>query len=171
MQRPPEVRKATVADADVIARVHVASWQSAYRGLVPDTVLDELSVEKRAAGWREWLPKVDESRTWVAEQDGEIVGFVNAGRCRDDDAAPGTGEINAIYVSADMWDTGVGAALMNEAVSYLHSEYMCATLWVLEGNDRGRRFYEKGGWSPDGRSQKLDFGGTDLPEMRYRIDF
>ena len=164
------VRAARVEDADAIAAVHVQSWRGAYAGLVPQAVLDGLSVERRAEGWREWLPKVDESRTWVAEQDGDIVGFVNAGPCRDDDAPNGTGEVNAIYVTAGAWDKGVGAALISEALAWLRGRFTCATLWVLQGNERGRRFYEKGGWAPDGRQQKLDFDGTDLPEMRYRID-
>ena len=164
------VREARLDDADAIARVHVLSWQKAYRGLVPQPILDRMSIADRANAWREWLPKVDQSRTCVAERDGEIVGFVNAGRCRDDDAPPATGEINAIYALSDAWDVGIGAALMTAAVDWLRQEQCTsATLWVLEGNERGRRFYEKGGWRPDGRAQTLDFDGTDLPEMRYRI--
>jgi GNAT superfamily N-acetyltransferase len=146
-------------------------------------VLDGLSVERRATGWREWLDSdgarrnleglgriVAESTTWVAESGGRVVGFVNAGPSRDDDASDSTGEIQAIYVIEDVWDTGVGAALMNAAWSWLEGRFECATLWVLEANARARRFYEKGGWRPDGHEQPLDFNGTDLIEVRYRID-
>jgi hypothetical protein len=31
-----QIREATVADADGIARVHVDTWRSAYCGLIPD---------------------------------------------------------------------------------------------------------------------------------------
>lgn len=164
------IREARAEDAEAIAVVHVQSWRDAYTGLVPQAVLDGLSVERRADAWREWLPKLEQSRTWVAEVEGEIAGFVNAGASRDGDAPAGTGEINAIYVLGSLWDAGLGAALMNTALEWLRERFAAATLWVLEGNHRGRRFYEKGGWRPDGKSQDLDFEGTSLPEMRYRID-
>ena len=46
------VRGATADDARAIAEVHVASWRWAYRGQVPDRILDELSVDEREAIWR-----------------------------------------------------------------------------------------------------------------------
>ncbi|WP_157605345.1 hypothetical protein [Schlesneria paludicola] len=45
------VRRATAADAESIALVHVLSWQHAYRGIVPDSVLNHLSVEARRTTW------------------------------------------------------------------------------------------------------------------------
>ena len=42
-----------------------------------------------------------------------------------------------------------------------------AILWVLEGNERGERFYRAAGWERHGR--KLDtFGGAEVSELRYR---
>jgi GNAT superfamily N-acetyltransferase len=163
------VREAQVGDASAIAHVHVLSWQGAYRGLVPDEILDSLSVGRRGDSWRERLGTSD-GKTWIAELSGGIVGFVTAGASRDEDAADDTGEVNAIYVLPHAWDKAVGAALMNTAVSWLRETFSAATLWVLKGNARGRRFYEKGGWCPDGSAQPLDFGGTSLDEVRYRIE-
>ena len=45
------LRDATPDDAHAIATVHVASWQVAYRGFMPDAVLDGLSVDDRARKW------------------------------------------------------------------------------------------------------------------------
>ena len=43
-----------------------------------------------------------------------------------------------------------------------------ATLWVLTGNKRARRFYEQHGWTADG-AQKTDWrGDVRLDEVRYR---
>lgn len=66
----PVVRPARITDADGIAEVHVRSWQAAYRGLMPQEVLDGLSVAQRAEGWRRILgdPESD-SRTLVAERE------------------------------------------------------------------------------------------------------
>jgi hypothetical protein len=44
-----------------------------------------------------------------------------------------------------------------------------ATLWVLDKNVRARRFYERGGWRPDGTSKDDAREGFTLHEVRYRI--
>ena len=49
------VRLATLADAEAIARVHVLTWQTAYRGLVPDDFLDALAIDRRTETWRNML--------------------------------------------------------------------------------------------------------------------
>ena len=50
------IRPAIPADARPIAEVHVRTWQEAYRGIVPDAVLDALDVDDRERRWKhEWL--------------------------------------------------------------------------------------------------------------------
>ncbi len=49
------VRRAAPVDAAAIALVHVRAWQAAYRGLMPDDVLERLSVDERALRWRDIL--------------------------------------------------------------------------------------------------------------------
>ena len=49
------IRPAVIHDARAIAQVHVESWKSTYRGILPEALLDGLSVEKREASWRELL--------------------------------------------------------------------------------------------------------------------
>ncbi len=41
------VRDATSADAPAIARIHIDSWRSTYRGIVPHEYLAELSYRER----------------------------------------------------------------------------------------------------------------------------
>src|SRR5690606_1872462 len=73
------VRKALPADASGIARVHVDSWRTTYRGIIPDSVLDNLSVEKRENHWKQDL-RQGKNWTFVAENtEGEIVGFACSG--------------------------------------------------------------------------------------------
>jgi len=165
------VRSATADDADEIARVHIESWQGAYRGQIPDEYLDSLSIDKRKLVWRRSLRLEGRDETnWVVERDGTIVGFAGAGRTRDDDAEEGTGEIFAVYVVAPHWDTGAGRALIVEAMGWLRERFTRATLWVLDTNDRARRFYEKAGWAPDGATKDDDRESFVLREVRYRID-
>jgi L-amino acid N-acyltransferase YncA len=116
-----QVRRGTQADAGPIAAVHVRAWQVAYRGLMPDGLLDGLSVAEREEMWR---TLTGEARpvVYVAVQDGVVVGFCAAGPSRDDDAEDGVAEIGAIYVDPDVWRRGVGQELMNVALRDLHDD-------------------------------------------------
>lgn len=161
-------------DAAAIARVHVETWRSAYRGQLPDEFLDGLSVEQRTRGWRRVIeegdPEWPEMTVWVAEDAESVVGFCAVGPNRDADVGGAVGEVYAIYVDARHWDTGIGASLMNQALAWLGERYGEVTLWVLESNERGRRFYERGGWHPDGATKGDDRGSFVLHEVRYRVE-
>lgn len=105
---------------------------------------------------------------WLVELGEGSVGFASFGPSRDEDAAPDTGELYAIYLAPEAWGKGAGRALLVRAEhELLATGFRAATLWVLEGNDRARRFYEAGGWGPDGRDQELTIGGVSLLELRY----
>ncbi|HEX5260497.1 MAG TPA: GNAT family N-acetyltransferase [Gaiellales bacterium] len=164
------VREATVADAAAVARVHLASWRSAYRGLVPDAFLDSLYLGERTARWREQLTHRPLGQvTHVAEVGGEIVGFAAGGACRDEDAGAGVGELYAIYVAPGSWRQGVGGLLQAASLDSLRErEFVEVRLWVLEGNAAARAFYEHSGWAADGATDEHPFGAQGLPIVRYR---
>lgn len=164
------VRQADVRDAEQIARVHVATWQKAYRGIIPDGFLDGLSVTKRAEFWNSRL-KDAPGRTLVAEAGPEVIGFADFGSSRDGDAAAKSGELYAIYVLPEHWGNGHGSALMVEAEEALRAAgFGRITLWVLEGNRRGRDFYERRKFQFEGTTKPIAFSGTALTELRYGKD-
>ena len=168
---PATVRLATPSDAEAIGVVHVDSWRAAYRGIVPDQILAGLSVERRAASWRETIEWARDERVWVIERDDHVYGFAATGPARDDDAVAGSGEVMAIYLDPAAWSTGLGRRLFAAAVEDLGQRgFGPLVLWVLTGNARGRHFYEAAGWRPDGTSRTLDFGGTPVEEIRYVLD-
>jgi hypothetical protein len=43
-----------------------------------------------------------------------------------------------------------------------------ATLWVLDTNERARRFYAAGGWTLDEVTRQDDSHGFPIDEVRYR---
>lgn len=169
----PLVRRATLADADAIGLVHVRSWQSAYRGTIPQDYLDGLDPVRRSQVWRRIIEEADPSRggalVAVAEGGG-ITGFTGFGPSRDSDADPRvTGEVSSIYAAPDAWGTGTGRALMGSAVAELaRLGYADASLWVLDANERARRFYALAGWKPDGAVKTDASRGFDITEVRYR---
>ncbi|MEJ1088781.1 GNAT family N-acetyltransferase [Microbacterium sp. Mu-80] len=162
------VRNATVADAHGLAVVHVRSWQAAYRGLMPQEVLDALSIAEREANWARFMADSERSsRTLVVERDNEIVGWAGYGAARDDDA-PGTGELWGIYAHPAAWSTGVGHALVTAVEAALRAEgHEVAYLWVLAGNDRAAAFYERHGWASDGGTKIDERPGLTLHERRH----
>jgi GNAT superfamily N-acetyltransferase len=164
------VREAVIEDAYGIATVHVRTWQAAYRGIVPDGILDAMDIERRAERWRDdWL-STPGGGIWVAEEDGAIIGWANAGTSRDSDDAAAQGELYGIYVASTEWGTGAGQSLMDVATAWLGERFESAALWTLEANARARRFYEKNGWRFDGTTKEEDARGVVLREVRYRID-
>jgi GNAT superfamily N-acetyltransferase len=163
------IRPATVADALAIAEVHVHSWQWAYRGLIPDDYLDRLSIQRGAEVHTQRLAIETGGRTWVADQEGQVIGFATTGPSRDPDASPRTAEIGAMYLRREAAGTGVARALFVHAIQDLWQRgYEEATLWVLDNNARARKFYEKVGWFPDGTTKTEERPGALLHEVRYR---
>ncbi len=180
------LRNARPDDVGAIAVVHVRSWQATYAGHFPDDFLDALDPAQRAEGWRRYFEqglRADETvlvyetgspaggegnESEGVAGSGDIVGFAHVGPSRDEDAR-GAGELYAIYLLPERWGQGLGRALMARSlVELAASGFAAATLWVLEGNRRARRFYEAGGWRADGSSKVDDHLGFPIREVRYR---
>jgi ribosomal protein S18 acetylase RimI-like enzyme len=172
MAEPITIREATLDDAEAIARLHVRSWQWAYRGQLSDDYLDRMSqtLERRIAARRaELTDKPPDHRWWVAEQAEQLAGFALTWPSGDADATPATGEVGLIYLEPTAAGKGIGRALFAHAVSVLQQRgYTQATLWVLESNARARRFYEAAGWRPDGATRTEERPGLLMREVRYR---
>jgi L-amino acid N-acyltransferase YncA len=104
----------------------------------------------------------------MAEEDGELLGFSACGESRDEDAAPGVGEVRSFFVAAGLWGRGVGRALMSAVLDSLR-ERGCteATVWSFAANERANRFYEAHGFTRDG-AERTEAAWADLLELRYR---
>lgn len=174
------VRTAGVRDGAGIADVHVRAWQAGYRGLLPDELLDGLSVALRAQQWQERLSGA--SREWVttlvALEHERISGFCSlAAPSRDVDAAPRTAELAALYVAPDRWGEGLADLLLQAALERLAgggARWDVLTLWVLEGNARALAFYARFGFEPDGARREDALTGpagqrTPAPHVRLTV--
>lgn len=164
------IRAARIEDAGDIALVHIRSWQEAYRELMPADYLASLeaTLPRREALWRQSIEQANEA-VFVAEVDGRVVGWIAVSPSRDADSGK-TGEVQAVYVLAEHWGTGVGRALWLRGLEHLASEGLeTATLWVLAGNRRAVRFYQNAGWIAQAESSRtLTRGGRELEEIRYQ---
>lgn len=163
-----------------MARVGVAAWRAAYRGLMPDAYLDGLDERPRAERWRSGLRAGggegrmlvgdDRCTALVAEDDVHgVAGFVSLGGLRDRSAQDQpTGELWALNVHPQAWGCGLGTELLRRAVADLTAAgHDAAALWVVAGNHRARSFYERAGWhATDVVRTDLRFG-EELAEVRY----
>lgn len=164
------VREARLSDAGAIARVQVHSWQLAYIGLVPQPVLDAMSIAQRTTRWERILSGVDAvpaSQVLVVGLERSIIAWASFGPARDG-SPPATGEIFGFYAHPNVWSRGVGHQLMVACESELRvAGHERAYLWVLEGNHRAQRFYERHGWHADGGTKVDKAPEMTLSELRH----
>jgi GNAT superfamily N-acetyltransferase len=140
------VRRARPSDAPQMARVHVTSWQQTYRGLMPDSVLDDPNLlPARERFWTSALTdeRWSSNRTAVAEVDGTLVGIAMSGPAQEPDATEQS-QLHLIYVDAAHHGGGAGSALLNAVLDPDES----AALWVADPNPRAQAFYRKHGSAP-----------------------
>jgi GNAT superfamily N-acetyltransferase len=162
-----QLRPAEPDDALAVARVHVRSWQAAYRNLLPDDYLDQLRAEDRADKYDFASTDRLKPQTMVAIEERWIHGFATTGPSRDSDLAH-HGELYALYVDPEQWGRGIGVALVAAArARLLEDGFGNANLWVLAGNARAERFYKNDGWMADGNRRTDSVWGVTVNEIRY----
>ena len=157
------IRAATQDDAGSISLVHVESWRTTYRGIVPDQFLADLNVEERAVRWREVLKS--DPYIFIAERDGQVVGFISGGTIREP-LEECDAELFAIYLLAEVQGKGIGTSLLMELAKRLEADgFQRMAVWVLEAN-ASRGFYERSG-AVRVTVKEIEIGGVLLPVVAY----
>ncbi|GEB96187.1 GNAT family N-acetyltransferase [Microbacterium lacticum] len=145
------IREPRSGEASAIADVYVATWKEAYSDLLPEDYFSEEYVAGRHRMWQHVLthPR-DDMLVRIAEAGGEIVGFawVGPGEGVNGEKAPRERLLYAIYVLAAHYGTGIGQALLDEALGDGP-----AMLWVAKENPRATAFYLRNGFRFDGVEQ------------------
>ena len=170
------IRRAAATDAPAIADLHGRSFRATYPYLPKTIEGTENGSSQRVELWTNRLQNsLEDCAVFVAEDRGEIHGFVYVGPTTDTDDIPGwTGQIFSIHVDPSAWGVGIGTKLLEFAVGHLRSMGVGdATLWVVDDNRRARTFYESLGWKQDGaeRTEILAIGTSDgdkVDVIRYR---
>jgi ribosomal protein S18 acetylase RimI-like enzyme len=169
------VRDAREADAADLARVQVASWRSAYDGIVAEDLLASLTDENALETWRKrWQeaianPPTSRHRVLVAVTDAsrDVVGFASVGPATDEDRWPRTdASLYELRVLPDRTRQGHGGRLLHALATTLAEDgFQTVSTWALESDDALRRFLESSGWALDGARADLDVGVT-VPAVR-----
>ncbi|MDB5768766.1 MAG: yuaI [Collimonas fungivorans] len=165
------IRRATVADAGVIAAVRIDSWRTTYRGIIPDDYLDGMKIEDSKAIWTRILAATssaanDAANVFVAEVDGEVLGFA-AGMTLAEAKLGFDSELTAIYLEPSVQRAGIGRKLVAHVAAALASAGANNMLvWVLADNRPARQFYEMLG-AELLAEQPFSWDGLDLQEAGY----
>lgn len=161
------LRPADDDDTIAVGALHHRSRAAAYAHLIPPETFAARGPEAMGAWWQErWKWERDTHRMTLAEVDGVLAGFTYVGPSETGGAA----ELYAIHVDPGHVGTGVGRALMRHALTELAGYPVDrAVLWVLADNPVARRFYERGGWAPDGATRVSAVNDRDLPQLRYAL--
>ena len=163
------VRKAILSDSEGIARVRVDTWRAAYKGIVLDEILESLSVERDTARWQENFASSRSPFVFVAEVEGQVVGFACGGpeRSRDPEYA---GELYAIYILPECQGQGIGRALLDASRSWLRAHgFTSMLIWVLKENLPACGFYAALGGLPV-RQKPVEIGPQTLVEVGYGFE-
>jgi GNAT superfamily N-acetyltransferase len=137
------IRRATSEDAAEVSRVFVAARDEM-------SYLPPVADEHRLllGGWF-----LERWPTWVAEEAGDVVGFLSLHGST----------VEQLYVEPGRQNQGVGIALLDQAKA-LSPERL--ELWVFQANEGARRFYERHGF----RLVELTDGLGNMekePDARY----
>jgi len=169
------IRAAVAADARAIARVHVQAWRESYRGLVPDHVIEALSVERNGAMWADILAAGDLSIVHVIERPGigsdepALVGFGSATDALGSELGA-SAEITAIYLLDKVKHCGIGRRLLSGLLAALAVRgHRSAGLWVLVDNRSARAFYETLG-ARTGPQRVVTDAVAEMHEIAYIWD-
>ena len=166
------VRPAAVDDAEAIVELTAAGWRSAYPGIVPDELIEDLPI----AAWRHDVntglrAPVAEAFTRIAELHEEVAGYAYvAAPARGEPEGARVAELVAIYVHSEHWRAGVGRALMESATAEAaRLGYEQMVLWTFEANARAQAFYRALGWQQDGAARPHQASGTPTVRMRRSL--
>lgn len=149
------IRKATLNDINAISTIKVKGWQSAYKNIISDEYLNNMSIQKKI---EKSTKDFEQYPFIVAEIDSEIVGFCsycfeNVEKLNESADC----EIRSIYVKPNMKRNGIGKKLIN----YVKKEFLKANkermiLWCLKKNIPSQKFYEAmGGKSSNTKMKKI----------------
>lgn len=159
-----QIRLATLEDAPRCADIHGRSWMFAYGDIVGKELIENYNARWPFV-WAKMLENNTDTHYVILDGDA-IVGFTSINPSRDADAPDGMFELRGLYLDPDYIGKGYGKCAMDFVKSEASNRgYNAVSLWVLEQNNRAKRFYKKAGFTPDGTKKNSGLGDTQ--EERY----
>ncbi|MCP1158746.1 GNAT family N-acetyltransferase [Bacillus infantis] len=128
------IRKMEPNDTEQVQNVAKASWHSTYEGIIPREVQDQFLAAAYSS--ERMLQRIERSHPFVAEAEGQIVGFANFSPVNKG----GKAELGAIYLFPEAQGKGIGTSLLNKGIEEL-AGVKEIYINVEKDNEIGRNFY------------------------------
>ena len=148
------VRNAEFEDMKLLGHIMSVSFHTAFSGLVSKKTLDACAREDNCIAMLEGIFREGKVHFLIGNNSG-MLAWQN-----EENAA----QIIAIHSLPESWGTGLGHAMLTEALRQIGNQPVF--LWAFRDNTRARRFYEKHGFCWDGTERVSEFDGA--LEVRYQ---
>lgn len=159
------IRRAHPGDAGVISRIHVDSWRTVYREILPQSFLSNLDFGRIEKSVLNGLLDPETIYLIAEERDGTVVGYICGGPERSNSPIYQS-EVYELYVSPGYQRQGFGKQLLSALAYHLYQrKFYSLMVWVLASNPN-HRFYEKSGGLYLG-AKTIAFAGKRLQIAAY----
>lgn len=167
------IRKAKIEDSNSIANLILRGWQTAYKGLIDQELLDDMKEDEMSKGWKKNIFSQNESNNiYVYEEENRILGVIRFGKVDDKNDRCHNAEIYVLYVEPELKRNGIGSKLFNYAKAYfIEHNTTDLIIWCLKENEPSIEFYKKmGGKIVSERKAKVH--NIDLEEvgLEYNLE-
>jgi GNAT superfamily N-acetyltransferase len=159
------IRTAQPGDARTIARIHVDSWRSVYKSILPGFYLTRLNHGQIFQAVRRGLMAPEFIYLMAEDSRGTPMGYICGGPERSGHQIYHS-EVYELYISPAFQRRGAGRQLLSTLASRLYErDYYALLVWVLASNPN-HRFYEKTGGLYLG-ARTISFAGKKLKAAAY----
>lgn len=156
------IRKAKSSDARDIIEINTKTWCSTYKGIIPDSVLEEKQASKEKNIKKCEATVEEKDNVLVAEFDNNVVWIVSYGKSKvlDDE---GYGEIYSLYVLDEYHGNNIGKELFIAAKEQLVEKgFYKLVLSCIKANPSNGFYKSMGGKIVD--TIISDIGGAQIAE-------
>ncbi len=165
------IRRYKDEDYIQVTKVHVDSWKTTYRGIVPEEYLNNMTYESRYDRNRQFMGSESVAAFVFEDTNKNIIGFTTCGSSREDvsnkDGEKYDGELYGIYFLKEAQGQGLGKELLNKVRDDLRDRgYKNMILWALEENN-ACGFYEAMGGEKLPEEKWLEYGGKKVKAVAF----
>ena len=158
-----KIRKANLGDEIGIANVIVTTWKDAYKNIVSDEYLKNLSTDKYISIFKKNIAEKNETIFVLVDESGNIVGFSSG---KKTDYPNFDCELVGIYIIPKYQKQGYGKSLFRSIVdNHLLNGYKRMVIWTFDRN-KDKAFYTRLGGNPT-EKKVLRIGDSDIPTIGF----
>lgn len=161
------IRDAVLSDAPGLARVVIETTAHAFRGLVPEKCLSDLTPDESLVNWQTTLCGGLDANEFVlvaADPTGQVVGYLMAWQGAEDPVHGG--EIGALYILPAHQRRGIGRLLLRRAAERLMDAGVRSVRLGCLSINPSCAFYERLGGKRVGERER-PWAGNTFQEIIY----